>query len=90
MRAREKKDLIKARYKKKEKKSWKTAETWCKNAQVVPKKKEGERCLASHSVESGGDIFCGEEAKKKERETRNDQTDSSDERLTVHVTECCV
>lgn len=49
-------------------------------------KKEGERCLASHSLESGGDIFCEEEAKK----IRNDQTDSSDEGFTAHGTEYCV
>jgi hypothetical protein len=60
-------------------------ETRCKNAQVV-QKKEGERCLASRSLESGGDIFYGKEAKKK---IQNDQTDRSDKRLTLHVTEYC-
>jgi hypothetical protein len=61
VRAREKRDLIKARYKKK-KKSWKTGETSCKDAQVAQKIKE--RCLASHRLDSRGDIFSDKEAKK--------------------------
>jgi hypothetical protein len=49
---------------------------------------EGERCLASRSLEFGGDIFYEREAKTKK--IRNNPTDRSDKRLTVQVTECCV
>jgi len=45
VRLREKRDLIKARYKKKKKKSWKTGETRCKDAQVVQKIKETLSCI---------------------------------------------
>jgi hypothetical protein len=87
VRAREKKDLIKARYKKRRRRVGKQRRHGVRMRRWY-KKGGGERCLASHSVESGGDIFYDKEAKKKK--IRNDPTNRSDKRLTLHVTEYCV